>query len=36
MEGKTGEVLKEGEENEGEDKKKNKGGGRRIKIIFLL
>ena len=36
MEGKAGEVLKEGEKNKGEDKKKGKGGGKRIKIISLL
>ena len=37
MEGKTGKVLKEGKENEGEDKEEGKGGGgRRIRIIFLL
>ena len=37
MEGKAGEVLKEGEEDKGEDKEKGKGGGgRRIRIIFLL
>ena len=37
MEGKAGEVLREGKEDKGEDKKKGQeGGGKRIKIIFLL
>ena len=37
MEGKTGEVLKEGEEDKGENKEEGKrGGGRRIKVISLL
>ena len=37
MEGKTGEVLREGKEDKGEDKEKGKGGGRRrIRIISLL
>ena len=37
MEKKTGEVLREGKEDKGENKEKNKGGGRRrIRIISLL
>ena len=36
MEGEAGEVLKEGEKDKGEDEKKGKGGGRRIRIISLL
>ena len=36
MEGKAGEVLREGEKDEGEDKEKGKGGGKRIRIISLL
>ena len=35
MERKTGEVLREGKENEGEDKEEGKEG-RKIKIISLL
>ena len=36
MKGKTGEVLRKGEENKGENKEKGKGGGKRIRIISLL
>ena len=37
MEGKAGEVLKEGEKDKGENKEEDKrGGGRKIKIISLL
>ena len=36
MEGKTGEVLKEGKENKGKDKEEGKGRGGKIRIIFLL
>ena len=36
MEGKTREVLRKGKEDKGEDKEKGKGGGKKIKIIFLL
>ena len=34
MKGKTGEVLREGKEDKGEDEEKGKGGG--IRIISLL
>ena len=36
MEGKTGEVLREGEEDEGENKEEGKRGGGGIRVIFLL
>ena len=37
MEGKAGEVLKEGKKNKGEDKKEGKGGGEKNKNnIFII
>ena len=36
MKREAGEVLKEGKEHKGENKKEGKGGGRRIRIISLL
>ena len=36
MEGKAGEVLKEGEEDEGEDKEEGKGGEENKDNIFII
>ena len=36
MEGEAGEVLKEGKEDKGEDKKKGKGGGEKNKGNILI